>query len=85
MLGMKLEMEGDTPRASYLIQWKQTKPQQESSSSSSSPSEGQAAVVSSDMTWEPATNLSEDVIREYEDKWWSAAKKVTTTTIGRDG
>lgn len=25
---------------------------------------------------EPAINLSEDLVREYEDKWWQAARKV---------
>jgi signal recognition particle protein len=66
VMGMKLDMEGDTPRASYLVQWKKD--------SSSSSSEGNTV---NDMTWEPASNLSEDVVREYENKWWSAARKVS--------
>lgn len=29
----------------------------------------------SDPTWEPPINLSEDVVRDYEEAWWTAAKK----------
>ena len=60
---MKLAMDGENPAASYLIKWKQ----------GGSGAEGGEA---GDLTWEPGSNLSEDVVREYEDKWWSAARKV---------
>ncbi len=29
-----------------------------------------------ERTWEPAINVSEDLIRQYEEKWWTAARKV---------
>eukprot|EP00955_Chlamydomonas_euryale_P117058 366452-Chlamydomonas_euryale.AAC.8 len=29
-----------------------------------------------EMSWEEAINLSDDVVRDYDDKWWAAATKV---------
>lgn len=37
----------------------------------------------SDSTWEPAINLSEDLIRDYEDKWWQAAKKADLEAMAK--
>ncbi|EFJ47094.1 hypothetical protein VOLCADRAFT_105313 [Volvox carteri f. nagariensis] len=37
----------------------------------------------SDPTWEVSANLSEDLIREYEDKWWTAVRKADLDTLVR--
>lgn len=68
-MGMKLEMEGETPHARYLIKWKSGSPVMSE--------DGEALT----MTWEPGSNLSEDVVREYEDRWWAAARKVTSPRL----
>ncbi|GAX77715.1 hypothetical protein CEUSTIGMA_g5158.t1 [Chlamydomonas eustigma] len=37
----------------------------------------------SDTTWEQAINLSEDLIRQYEDSWWQAARKADLQVIAK--
>ncbi|MEW5297785.1 MAG: hypothetical protein WDW36_000969 [Sanguina aurantia] len=32
-------------------------------------------------TWELSSNLSEDLLREYEEKWWAACKKADAQTM----
>lgn len=61
ILGLRLKMEGDTPRPEYLVKWKD----------------------GSDSTWEPAINLSEDLVRDYEDKWWRAARKADLEVMAK--
>jgi len=51
--GMRIVLDGDTPKAEYLIKWKD----------------------GSEDTWELASNLSDDLVRDYEEKWWAAARK----------
>ncbi|GIL63260.1 hypothetical protein Vafri_17365 [Volvox africanus] len=35
----------------------------------------------SEATWEVAGNLSEDLLRDYEEKWWNAARKADVDTM----
>jgi signal recognition particle protein len=32
-------------------------------------------------TWEPASNLADNLLRDYENRWWSAVKKADLDTI----
>jgi hypothetical protein len=34
-------------------------------------------------TWEPAINLSEDLIRDYDERWWSAARQCNEEALAR--
>eukprot|EP00195_Chlamydomonas_chlamydogama_P011127 CAMPEP_0202893062 /NCGR_PEP_ID=MMETSP1392-20130828/2704_1 /ASSEMBLY_ACC=CAM_ASM_000868 /TAXON_ID=225041 /ORGANISM="Chlamydomonas chlamydogama, Strain SAG 11-48b" /LENGTH=406 /DNA_ID=CAMNT_0049577247 /DNA_START=235 /DNA_END=1455 /DNA_ORIENTATION=- len=61
ILGIRLQMAGDTPKAEYLVKWKDGSP----------------------STWEPTINLSEDLVRDYEEKWWSAARKADLQAMAK--
>ncbi|GLC39901.1 Signal recognition particle 43 kDa protein, chloroplastic [Pleodorina starrii] len=37
----------------------------------------------SEATWEVAANLSEDLVRDFEEKWWTAARKADVDTLIR--
>ncbi|KAG1668488.1 hypothetical protein FOA52_005261 [Chlamydomonas sp. UWO 241] len=62
VLGSRIVMDGETPRMEYLVKWK----------ASMLPLDTKEET---DMSWEAAINLSEDVIRDYDNKWWAAASK----------
>lgn len=34
-------------------------------------------------TWEQASNLSDDLIRDYEERWWTAARKGDVETMAK--
>ncbi|KAL4852722.1 Signal recognition particle protein [Chlorella vulgaris] len=34
-------------------------------------------------TWEPATNLADNLLRDYEQRWWGAVKKGDEETVGK--
>ena len=37
----------------------------------------------SEDTWEPATNLADDLLRDFEQRWWSAARKGDEEAMGK--
>lgn len=69
------------PRVEYLVEWADGSEVSGQLRLGGCPGPGDAAGVATQVrpgflqaTWEPASNLSKDLLRDFESKWWRACR-----------